>query len=308
MSEAQTIQTDSMSHRRNANRVAQDEAELRELMKQAGVVEPQEEQPEEEEAQEVEQTQETEPVEERKAEVETKPDEPELNAEEKNFKKRYGDLRRHVQDKEQEWKLKFEQLQSQLNAATKNELVLPKSEQDIEAWAKKYPDVAGIVEAIADKKANERAADLDGRLKEIEQLRIQAKRDKAEAELLNLHPDFEQLRSDDSFHNWAEEQPKWVQDALYENSDDAKSVARVIDLYKVDAGITSSKRGSGSSAKDAASSVRTKRTATPNADDSSNYLSESKVAKMSMKEYEKRAEEIFEAQRQGKFIYDMSKK
>jgi len=308
MSEAQTIETDSMSHRRNANRVAQDEAELRELMKQAGVVEPQEDQQEEVETQEVEQTQEAEPVEERKAEVETKPDEPELSAEEKNFKKRYGDLRRHVQDKEQEWKLKFEKLEAQLNAATKNELVLPKSEQDIEAWAKKYPDVAGIVEAIADKKASERSADLDGRLKEIEQLRIQAKRDKAEAELLNLHPDFEQLRSDDSFHNWAEEQPKWVQDALYENSDDAKSVARVIDLYKVDAGITSTKRGSGTSDKDAASSVRTKRTAMPNADDSSNYLSESKVAKMSMKEYEKRAEEIFEAQRQGKFIYDMSKK
>jgi len=29
---------------------------------------------------------------------------------------------------------------------------------------------------------------------------------------------------------------------------------------------------------------------------------------MSMKEYEKRMDEIFEAQRQGKFIYDMSKK
>jgi hypothetical protein len=39
--------------------------------------------------------------------------------------------------------------------------VLPKSEQDIEAWAKKYPDVAGIVEAIADKKAQERASDID---------------------------------------------------------------------------------------------------------------------------------------------------
>ena len=60
----------------------------------------------------------------------------------------------------------------------------------MEAWAKKYPDVAGIVEAIADKKANERAADLDERIKEIEQLRVQAKKEKAEAELLNMHPDF----------------------------------------------------------------------------------------------------------------------
>ena len=305
MSEAQLIKTDSMSHERNAKRVARDEAELKELLQQAGVIDDTEE---EEPQQEEEVAVEAEPVEERKAEVKPteESDDTELSAEEKNFKKRYGDLRRHVQDKEQEWKVKFEQLESQLNAAAKNELVLPKSEQDIEAWAKKYPDVAGIVEAIADKKASERSADLDGRLKEIEELRTTAKREKAEAELAALHPDFSDIRKDDAFHNWAEEQPKWVQDALYENSEDAKSVARVIDLYKSDKGITNKKASS--SDKGAAASVTTKRTTSPNHEESSNYLRESQVAKMSMKEYEKRAEDIFEAQRQGKFIYDMSKK
>ena len=305
MSEAQLIKTDSMSHERNAKRVARDEAELKELLQQAGVIDDTEE---EEPQQEEEVAVEAEPVEERKAEVKPteESDDTELSAEEKNFKKRYGDLRRHVQDKEQEWKVKFEQLEAQLNAAAKNELVLPKSEQDIEAWAKKYPDVAGIVEAIADKKASERSADLDGRLKEIEELRNTAKREKAEAELAALHPDFSDIRKDDAFHDWAEEQPKWVQDALYENSEDAKSVARVIDLYKSDKGITNKKASS--SDKGAAASVTTKRTTSPNHEESSNYLRESQVAKMSMKEYEKRAEDIFEAQRQGKFIYDMSKK
>lgn len=303
MSEAQLIKTESMSHERNAKRVTQDEAELKELLQQAGVIdnaEQPEEQPEEQE--------EVAPVEERKAEVEAteEPETKELSAEEKTFKTRYGDLRRHVNDKEQEWKLKFEKLESQLSSAAKNELVLPKSDQDIEAWAKKYPDVAGIVEAIADKKASERSADLDGRLKEIEELRVTAKREKAEAELAALHPDFSTIRKDDAFHNWAEDQPKWVQDALYENVEDAKSVARVIDLYKVDNNITTKKTAN--SDKDAAASVTTKRTTSPNHEESSNYLRESQVAKMSMKEYEKRAEDIFEAQRQGKFIYDMSKK
>jgi hypothetical protein len=308
MSEATLIKTDSMSHDRNSRRVAQDEAELKELLQQAGVIDNATDEPQE--ADEVEETpveQAAEPVEvqERKAEVEDKP-EAELSTEEKNFKKRYGDLRRHVQDKEQEWKIKFEKLEQQLNAATKNELVLPKSNDDVDAWAKQYPDVAGIVEAIADRKASERSADLDGRLKEIEALRVTAKREKAEAELAALHPDFSDIRKDDTFHKWAEVQPKWVQDALYENVEDAKSVARVIDLYKVDNGIT--KNANSGSDKAAASSVTTKRTASPNQDESSNYLSESKVAKMSMKEYEKRAEEIFDAQRKGKFIYDMSKK
>ena len=80
----------------------------------------------------------------------------------------------------------------------------------------------------------------------------------------------------------------------------------MIDLYKVDNNITTKKTAN--SDKDAAASVTTKRTTSPNHEESSNYLRESQVAKMSMKEYEKRAEDIFEAQRQGKFIYDMSKK
>lgn len=317
MSEATLIKTDSMSHERNAKRVERDEAELRELLKQAGMQPdaPQEEQTAEAEPDSEEpvaepvqtespaKQEEAEPVKAEKQEA----DDTELSAEEKSFKKRYSDIRRHMQDKEQEWKLKFEKLESQLNAAAKNELVLPKSEQDIEDWAKKYPDVAGIVEAIADKKASERASELDGRLKEIEELRTTAKREKAEAELAALHPDFGDIRKDDAFHNWAEAQPKWVQDALYENVEDAKSVARVIDLYKVDKGITN-KRPASAADKGAASSVTTKRTTSPNHEESSNYLRESQVAKMSMKEYEKRAEEIFEAQRQGKFIYDMSKK
>lgn len=308
MSEAQqTVQTDSMSHQRNANRVARDEAELKELLQQAGVLEtPEADGATQEDQQEQEAVVEAEPVKERKAETKEEEPQEELSAEERNFKKRYGDLRRHVQDKEQEWKTKFEKLEAQLSAATKNELVLPKSEQDIEAWAKKYPDVAGIVEAIADKKAKERASDLDVRLKEIEELRTTAKRERAEAELAALHPDFGDIRKDEAFHDWADKQPKWVQDALYENVEDAKSVARVIDLYKVDKGIT--KKSSSSSDKGAAAAVATRRTTVPNHDEAAGYLSESKVAKMTINEYEKRAEEIFEAQRQGKFIYDLSKK
>ena len=49
-------------------------------------------------------------------------------------------------------------------------------------------------------------------------------------------------------------------------------------------------------------------TTTPSDSEESTYIRESQVAKMSMKEYEKRAEEIMEAQRSGKFIYDMSRK
>lgn len=318
MSEAQQLEVNSPAHKRNAARISRDEQELQELMKQAGIAK-EDEAPQEEE----EQTTEAEPrseelvaesvqaesstkqEEENKAEASQEGDDTELSAEEKNFKKRYGDLRRHVQEKEQEWKVKFEKLQSQLDKATKNELVLPKTTEEIEAWASKYPDVAGIVEAIADRKAEERASDIDKRLKEIEELRVDAKRQRAEAELLQMHPDFEEIRADDAFHNWAESQPKVIQDALYENAEDAKSVGRVIDMYKVDKGIQDSRPVNNN--KDAASSVRTKRNTQVQQDDASKYLRESQVAKMSIKEYEKRQQEILDAQRAGKFIYDVTK-
>ncbi len=231
-----------------------------------------------------------------------------LGAEEKNFKKRYGDLRRHSQKKEEEFNARLEALQGQLDKAAKQELVLPKSEEELEAWSKQYPDVAGIVEAIADKKSKATAKDLEARMAEFEELRITAKREKAEAELASMHPDFDEIRSDDSFHNWAEEQPKWVQDALYENVDDAKSVSRVIDLYKTDKGITTKVKKNNSSDKAAAASVKTKGSSVPDTDDTSKYIRESEVAAMSIKEYEKRQEEILDAQRNRRFIYDMSRK
>jgi hypothetical protein len=318
MSEAQTIDVTSASHLRNMARIKRDEEELEAIKRQARgetdedqtddtQSEPSSEDTEGASIQDAS-VSEQETKEQVKTEAPQEDDEGDagLTAEEKSFKKRYGDLRRHMQEKEKETAAKLEKLEKQLEAATKNELVLPKSEDEVEAWAKKYPDVAGIVEAIAEKKANERASDLDGRLKEIEELRITAKREKAEAELAALHPDFGEIRADDAFHEWAKTQPKVVQDALYENTEDAKSVARVIDLYKSDKGITSKKDTS--SDKAAASSVKTKGKTTIDPQDSSQYLRESDVAKMSIKEYEKRQEEILNAQRSGKFIYDVTKR
>ena len=306
MSSEAAVTVDSASHVRNAARVKRDEEELRKLMAEARG------ETDEESISDIQQEATTEAPQESRVtkedtneeSQESRKEEPQLSKEEESFKKRYGDLRRHMQEKEQEYKLELEKIKAQLDKSAKNELVLPKSEEEIAAWAKKYPDVAAIVEAIADKKASERSSDLDKRLKEIEELRVQAKRDKAEAELMSLHPDFTEIRSDDAFHEWAEAQPKWVQDALYENVDDARSVARVIDLYKADKGI--SKQKTTSSDKAAASSVNAKTRNTPEADDSKSYFRESQVNKMSTKEYQKNADAIMDAIRSGKFVYDVS--
>ena len=227
------------------------------------------------------------------------------NAEEKTFKKRYSDLRRHQQKQAEEFKKEINVLKQQLDASTKNEFKLPKSDDDIEKWAAEFPDVAAIVETIAMKKAREQNTALEERMKAIDSMQASASKEKAEAELMRLHPDFDEIRDSDDFHQWADEQPKWVQDALYENDNDARSAARAIDLYKADKGIKSEKKSKKD--KGAAEAVSAKRERnTPQADETSTYLRESQVQAMSPQEYEKHSDEIMEAIRTGKFIYDMS--
>ena len=234
-------------------------------------------------------------------EADTEVEEATLSPEEKSFKKRYGDLRRHMQEKEKEWNEKFEAFEKRMK---KESIVPPKSDEDIEQWAKEYPDVAGIVETIAAKKAQEMFSKADARLQELDKAQSEMERVKAENAIRKAHDDFDDLRASDEFHNWAEEQPKWVQDALYENADDPASVIRVIDLYKVDKGLTKSAKKA--KAKDAASTV-TRRTKTDvDVEDANDVIRESDVAKMSAKEFEARSEDINKAIRSGKFVYDVS--
>jgi len=142
-------------------------------------------------------------------------------------------------------------------------------------------------------------------MKAIDEMQQSASKEKAEAELIRLHPDFSEIRDSDDFHDWADEQPKWVQDALYENDNDARSAARAIDLYKADRGITSEKKSK--KTKGAAEAVSTKGSrSTPQTDETSAYLKESAVQAMSPQEYEKNADNIMEAIRTGKFVYDIS--
>lgn len=268
--------------KRNANkkRIEDEEKELEELLN------PKEEAEESEESAE---------------EVEQEP----TTAEEKTFKKRYGDLRRHSQKQQSDLQKQIDELKDQLEASTKKQINYPKSEEELSSWMEQYPDVAKIVETIAMKKAHEQASEFESKFKQIDEMKHEARREKAEAELMRLHPDFEEIRDGDEFHEWVEEQPKWVQDALYDNDSDAVSAARAIDLYKADKGISGKKKSSKD--KDAAKAVATRsERSSPDADESSSSIKESDVAKMSAQQYEKMADEIAEAIRTGKFIYDVS--
>lgn len=232
-------------------------------------------------------------------------DDSNLSAEEKSFKKRYGDLRRHSQQQALALQKQIDELKQQLTKSTENQIKLPTSEEELATWAKTYPDVAKIVETIAIKKAKEQTAALDERFKALDERDKLTAREKAELELLKLHPDFDTIRDTDDFHNWAEEQPAWVQQALYENDTDARSAARAIDLYKIDRNIGKSKPKKEDTS--AAQGIRTRgERSAPVGEDANGVIYESQVAKMSTLQYEKNLETIQKAMQTGKFVYDLS--
>jgi ABC-type phosphate transport system auxiliary subunit len=223
-----------------------------------------------------------------------------LDAEESTFKKRYGDLRRHMQRTQEENNRQLRLLQDQVESLTRKQVKLPKSDQELDAWAKKYPDVAKIVETIATKKAMEARGEVDQRLKRVEELETKIAREKAEKELARLHPDFDELRQDKAFHQWVSQQPKWIQSALYDNDTDFLGAAKAIDLYKTENG-----RKKRSKDTDAARSVPA-RSHREDLSDGKVTWSESRVKRLTAREYEKFEKDIENAIRSGNFDYDIS--
>ena len=211
--------------------------------------------------------------------------------------------------KEEQLKEQIRALETQLSTATKEAIQLPKSDEEISEWSSKYPDVAKIVESIATKKAQELDSSIEKRLELIAEREADANRKRAEAELLQLHPDFDDIRNDEDFHGWVQEQPTWVQQALYENENDARSAARAIDLYKVDRNIANKKASAQKADKAAAQAVssRGQNTVADTKDAQSNQWRESDVAKMRPQEFAKNEDAIMQAIQSGNFIYDVSR-
>jgi len=275
---------DSSHSNANRRRADKEEKEIEELMQSR---------------QEDREEQEVVVAEEAPKEAAVKEDDKDLTREEKTYKKRYDDLRRHQNKLVEQVKT----LEAKVNDPAS--FAAPTTEEELEAWKEKYPDVANIVSTLAKKEAQAMYNAADERLSRLDEIAEQAGRAKAEAEIRAIHSDFDELKESDAFHDWVDVQPKWVKDALYVNSDDPASVARVIDLYKADNNIVN--KGKKASAKKAATAIVTKKGRTSvDAEESNGRITESDVNKMSAAEYEKRSDEIMEAIRGGRFVYDMT--
>ena len=179
-----------------------------------------------------------------------------------DYKKRYDDLKKHYDSKLNEFKQKELELIEQAQQG-QVKYTPPKSEEELAEFKQKYPDVYDVVETVATMQSESRAKQLEEKVKLLQEREQQLVRLDAEKELKAKHPDFDDVRNSDDFHDWAKSQPESIQNWIYKNSDDPEAASRAIDLFKSDMGITSKQqqlsRGSESKSS-AADMVSTKTT------------------------------------------------
>ena len=221
-------------------------------------------------------------------------------AEDRVFKKRYDDLKRHYDSTIQKHKDELESLRTRLESGN-SQFVPPKSKEELEAWRKEYPDVYDMVETIAIEKATTRTAELEDKYKNLKVQQEQIAKEKAEVELLKLHPDFNELRKQDSFHEWAEKQDPTIQGWLYENTSNATLAARAIDLYKMDQGISKlTKKQESNVKKEAAKAISKTKKSTETDMPQKKIWTATEISKLKAHEFEKLESEIDLARLEGR--------
>jgi hypothetical protein len=214
---------------------------------------------------------------------------------EQGWEKRYKDAQRYIN----KLKDQIKELETKTTAVAKP----PKSKEEVEAWMKKYPDVASIVETIAAEKAENLYGPMSAQMEQFEEMRIEGIIARTEATILKTHPDYLEIKEDNTFHTWAEDLPKAMQAVLYDTIDDPKGVIKIINMYKLENGIVNDRDDD----RIAAQAVRPKGQKTEAKTNRGSYdFLESEIERMSMSEYAKNEAKIREAREKNRIKYDIS--
>ncbi len=225
-------------------------------------------------------------------------------SEDHDYKKRYDDLKRHYDAKVLEFKGEIEELKSavnQRNVELPQGVPMPKTMEELAQFKDQYPEVFEVVQTVSTMQTESQLSQLREELGTIKQREQELEKQNAYEQLLNAHPDFNELKSEEKFLSWLEEQPTSISDGIYNNNTDAKWAARVIDLYKADSNIGTKKQTRPKKNEDAAAAVTR-----PNAkevstkDNNGKIWKASQIAKMKPWEFEKLESELDLARNEGR--------
>lgn len=218
-----------------------------------------------------------------------------------DYKKRYDDLKRHHDRKINEMKEQMEKVRAEIRS-NRPTYTPPKSEDELNKFKEENPDIYAVVESVSHLRATEELKDLQEELKQVQERLLYEEAKRAYMELKAAVPDYEQIKVDPDFHEWAEQQPKEIQDWVYNNRTNVQLAIKAINLYKADRGTAqkpprvnkqSDQRGSAAEAVVA----RTQRAEPSNGE---KIWKRSEIAKLSWQQYEKYREEIDAAFAEGR--------
>lgn len=242
--------------------------------------------------------------------TETEEDTPEEQADKPykkvDYKKRYDDLKKHYDGRVNSFKSREQELLAEIRA-NRPTYKAPKSAEEIEAFKKEYPDVYGVVETVAHLRSSKETEDLKEEIKQLKELNQTVNKEKAEAKLARMHPDFEQIRESDEFHSWASSQPEAIKDWVYGNATNAELASRAIDLFKQDTGKSKSKPELSGDLVAASEMVKVKNSKEIGYG-SKKIWTRSQIAAMSQSEFDKNEKAITEAMSEGRVINDMGRR
>jgi len=179
----------------------------------------------------------------------------------------------------------------------------PKSQEELQEFRESNPDLYETVESVAHNIASEQVNSLQPRLSAIEQREREIAIREAEQTMRENHPDYDDIRGNDSFHEWAKDQPDQIQDWIYHNPDNVALASKAIDLYKMESGIgqNSSKRSPAKKRQSPESAADMVSTKTTNVEPRQQKVwTETEISKMSLDQFDKYESEIRDAISEGR--------
>ena len=225
---------------------------------------------------------------------------PDKKSKDVNYKKRYDDLKKHYDNRLAEFKQKEQELLA--DAAEKApQYKAPKTLEELQEFKRRNPDLYETVETVAHLQSENQTEALRQQLSSLQEREADILKREAETVLKERHPDFEDIRGDDAFHDWAKEQPEDIQRWVYANNSDATLASRAIDLYKMEKGISQSpqkRQSKKQERRSAADMVSTKTTAVDAK--APKVWTEREIANMSIDQFDRYEDEIKQALSEGR--------
>lgn len=224
-----------------------------------------------------------------------------------DYKKRYDDLKRHHDRKINDMKAEIAKVREEMRS-NRPQYTPPKSADDLAKFREENPDIYEVVESVSHLRASEEMKDLQEELKELKEKLLYEEAKRAYMELKSLVPDYEQIKVDPDFHDWAESQPKEIQDWIYNNRTNVQLAVRAINLYKADRGVQNSNTQrppsnvSQSDNRGSAADAVPTRSQKSEPETGEKVWKRSEIARLSVQQYEKYRDEIDRAFAEGRIV------